>query len=77
MIPEMLKIGMDTDLAEMIVKIEEYVQHEIDRKLERTIKALPEVAYAFVGVIIVIFVLVVMVPIIEVYMGSFLFDAYL
>ena len=77
MIPEMLKIGMNTDLAEMIVKIEEYVQHEIDRKLERTIKALPEISYAFVGVVIVIFVLVVMVPIIQVYMGSFLFDAYL
>lgn len=77
MIPEMLKIGMDTDLAEMIVKIEEYVQHEIDRKLEKTIKALPEISYAFVGVVIVIFVLVVMVPIIQVYMGSFLFDAYL
>ncbi|MBE5821854.1 MAG: hypothetical protein E7311_04620 [Clostridiales bacterium] len=77
MIPEMLKIGMDTDLAEMIVKIEDYVQHEIDRKIEKTIKALPEISYAFVGVILVIFVIVVMVPIIQVYMGSFLFDAYL
>lgn len=77
MIPEMLKIGMDTDLAEMIVKIEDYVQHEIDRKIEKTIKALPEISYAIVGVILVIFVIVVMVPIIEVYMGSFLFDAYL
>lgn len=77
MIPEMLKIGMETDLSEMIVKIEDYVKHEIDRKIEKTVKALPEISYAFVGVILVIFVLVVMVPIIQVYMGSFLFDAYL
>lgn len=77
MVPEMLKIGMDTDLAEMIVKIEDYMQHEIDRKIEKTIKALPEISYAFVGIVLVIFVIVVMVPIIQVYMGSFLFDAYL
>ena len=61
----------------MIGKIQEYMQTDIDRKLERTIKVLPEISYAFVGVMIVIFVIVVMVPIIEIYMGSFLFDAYL
>lgn len=76
-VPEMLTIGMETDLAEMIGKIQEYMQTDIDRKLERTIKVLPEISYAFVGVMIVIFVIVVMVPIIEIYMGSFLFDAYL
>ena len=77
MLPEMLKIGMSTDLGEMLEKIEEYMKTEIDRKIARTIKVLPELSYAIVGVILVIFVIIVMVPIMQVYMGSFLFDAYL
>ncbi len=76
-VSEMLRIGMETDLAEMIGKIQEYMQKDIDRKLETTIKVLPEISYSFVGIMIVVFVIVVMVPIMEVYMGSFLFDAYL
>lgn len=77
MVTEMLKMGMDTDLTEMVGKIEEYIEMDIDRKLEKTIKVLPEISYAFVGVVLVVFVIVIMVPLMEVYMGSFLFDAYL
>lgn len=73
---EMLRMGMDTDLVEMVEKIENYMEIEIDRKLNKTIKVLPELSYAFVGIVIVVFVIVIMVPIMEVYMGSFLFDAY-
>lgn len=77
MVTEMLRMGMDTDMAEMVDKIEEYSEMDIDRKLDNTIKILPEISYAAVGVVLIIFVIVIMVPIIEVYMGSFLFDAYL
>lgn len=77
MVTEMLKMGMDTDLTEMVGKIEEYTEMDIDRKLQKTIKVLPEISYALVGVVLVIFVIVIMVPLMEVYMGSFLFDAYL
>lgn len=77
MVTEMLKMGMDTDLTEMVGKVEEYIDIDIDRKLEKTIKVLPEISYAIVGVVLVVFVVVIMVPLMEVYMGSFLFDAYL
>ena len=76
MVTEMLKLGMDTDIAEMVSKINEYIEIDIDNTLQATIKLLPEIAYAFVGIMIIILVLVVMVPVMEVYMGTFLFEVY-
>ena len=77
MITEMLKIGMQTDLAEMMRKLTEYMQIDIDNIMEKIMKALPELVYSIVGILLVFFVLVVLVPLIQVYMGSFLFSAYL
>lgn len=77
MITEMLKIGMQTDLSEMMEKLVEYMQMDIDNIMEKIMKALPEVVYSIVGILLVFFVLVVLVPLIQVYMGSFLFSAYL
>lgn len=50
---------------------------EIDNEINRIMKILPEVVYAIVGVVLIFFVLVVLVPCIQVYMGNWLFDAYL
>ncbi len=77
MITEMLKIGMQTDLAEMMEKLVEYMQIDIDNIMEKIMKVLPQVVYAIVGVVLIFFVLVVLVPCIQVYMGNFLFSAYL
>ena len=77
MITEMLKIGMQTDLAEMMEKLVEYMQIDIDNIMEKIMKALPQIVYSIVGVVLIFFVLVVLVPLIQVYMGSFLFSAYL
>ena len=76
MATEMLKIGMQTDLAEMIDKLLEYMQADIDNTLEKIVKVLPEISYAVVGVVLIFFVLVVLVPCINVYMGGFMFSAY-
>ena len=75
MITEMLKIGMQTDLAEMMQKLLEYMEIDIQNILEKIMKTLPQVVYGFVGVVLIFFVLVVLVPLIQVYMGSFLFSA--
>ena len=75
MITEMLKIGMQTDLAEMMEKLVEYMEIDIDNILEKVMKALPEVSYLIVGVVLVFFVLVVLAPCIQTYMGGFLFSA--
>ena len=72
----MLKIGMQTDLTEMIEKLVEYMDIDIDNTLEKIMKTLPEVVYAIVGVVLIFFVIVVLVPCVQVYMGNFLFSAY-
>ncbi len=76
MIIEMLKIGMQTDLTEMMEKLVEYMQIDIDNIMTKIMKALPQVVYAIVGTVLIFFVLVVLVPCIQVYMGNFLFSAY-
>lgn len=73
---EMLKIGMKTDLSEMMEKLIEYMDIDIDNTLEKIMKVLPELSYAIVGVVLIFFVVVVLVPCIQIYMGGFLFSAY-
>ncbi len=75
MIIEMLKIGMQTNLAEMMEKLVEYMEIDIDNIMQKIMKVLPEAVYSIVGVVLIFFVLVVLVPCISVYMGDFLFDA--
>lgn len=76
MITEMLKIGMQTDLTEMMEKLVEYMEIDIDNIMTKIMKALPQVVYAIVGAVLIFFVLVVLVPCVQVYMGNFLFSAY-
>lgn len=75
MITEMLKIGMQTDLTEMMNKLVEYLEIDIDNIMDKVMKVLPQVVYAIVGVVLIFFVVVVLVPCIQVYMGDFLFSA--
>ena len=75
-ITEMLKIGMQTDLTEMMEKLVEYMEIDIDNIMRKIMQVLPQVVYAIVGVVLIFFVLVVLVPCIQVYMGNFLFSAY-
>ena len=73
---EMLKVGMQTDLPEMMEKLVEYMEIDIDNLLEKITKVLPQVMYVIVGAALIFVVLVVLVPCIQVYMGNFLFSAY-
>lgn len=77
MITEMLKIGMKTDLTEMMHKLLEYMEIDIDNTMDKIMAVLPQIVYSIVGVVLIFFVLVVLVPCIQVYMGNFLFSAYL
>ncbi|MCI8621641.1 MAG: hypothetical protein HFJ50_08180 [Clostridia bacterium] len=73
---EMLKIGMNTDLAQMMEKLVEYMEIDINNLLDKTIKVLPQIVYGIVGALLIFFVLVVLVPCIYVYMGGWLLSAY-
>lgn len=75
MVTEMLNIGMQTNLSEMMQKLVEYMEIDIDNIMEKIMKVLPEVVYLIVGCVLIFFVLVVLAPCIEVYMGGFLFSA--
>lgn len=76
MITEMLNIGMKTNLAEMMDKLLEYMEIDIDNTMDKIMKVLPQVVYSIVGVVLIFFVLVVLVPCLQLYMGNFLFSAY-
>lgn len=69
---EMLKTGMKSDLTTMMGKLVEYLEMEIQESLDRFARWLPDIAYSFVGVALIIFMFVVVVPLINVYMGNFI-----
>ena len=75
MITEMLKIGMQTDLPAMMGKLVEYMDMDINQIIERIVKILPQILYSIIGIVIILVTVVVLVPCIQVYMGSFLFSA--
>lgn len=72
---EMLRIGMQTDLTEMLEKLNEYMEIDIKNTIDQITAIMPQVVYSLVGIILIFFVIVVLVPVIEVYMGQFLFSA--
>ena len=72
MVREMIGIGMQTDLADMMDKVNEYIEMQIDESIGRFVKALPDITYAFVGVALIAFVITVMVPLTNMYMGGFI-----
>lgn len=75
MMTEMLRIGMQTDLSEMMGKLVDYMEVDIDNIIAKIMKVLPQVVYSVVGVVLIFFVVVVLVPCIQTYMGDFLFSA--
>lgn len=75
MITEMLKIGMQTDLPAMMEKLVEYMDMDIDQIIDKIVKILPQILYSVIGVVIILITVVVLVPCIKVYMGTFLFSA--
>ena len=73
---EMLKVGMQTDLAEMLRKLLDYMEIDIQNIMNKIMKALPQIVYLIVGLLLIFFVLVVLVPVLQVYMGNFILSAY-
>jgi len=77
MVTEMLKIGMQSDLTEMMEKLLEYMQIDIDNLMDKIMKVLPQIVYLIAGVMLIFVTLVVLVPMIQMYMGTWMFSAYL
>lgn len=76
MTTEMIKVGMETNLAAMMKKLLNLMELDINDQLEKLMKILPELTYLVVGSVLIFFVLVVLVPVMQVYMGTFAFSAF-
>lgn len=72
---EMLKIGMQTDLSGMMEKLVEYMEIDINNKMQKVMSVLPQIVYAIVGAALIFLVIVIIVPCIQLYMGDWLFDS--
>lgn len=77
MVTEMLKIGMQSDLSEMMEKLLEYMDIDIDNIIQKIMKVLPQIVYLIVGLLLIFVTVIVLVPLVYVYMGTWLFSAYL
>ena len=75
MITEMLKVGMQTDLSAMMEKLLEYMDVDIKNTMDKIMAVLPQLVYSIVGILLIFVVVVVLVPWIQVYMGTFMFSA--
>ena len=71
---EMLKIGMQTDLPDMMEKLLDYMDVDIQNSLNKIMKVLPEISYSFVGILLIILVVVLLVPCIQLYMREFIIE---
>lgn len=72
---EMLKIGMQTDLIEMMRKLVEYMEIDINNLMNKVMSVLPQIVYSIVGAVLIFLVIVVIVPCVQLYMGDWLFDS--
>ena len=72
---EMLKIGMQTDLTGMMRNLVEYMEIDIENKMQKVMSVLPQIVYAIVGIALIFLVIVIIVPCIQLYMGDWLFDS--
>ena len=59
---EMLKIGMQTDLPEMMSKLVEYMEIDIENLMRKIMAVLPQIIYSIVGIFLIFLVVVIIVP---------------
>ncbi len=72
---EMLKIGMQTDLVEMMGKLVEYMEIDIENLMRKVMSVLPQIVYSIVGAALIFLVIVIIVPCVQLYMGDWIFDS--
>ena len=72
---EMLKIGMQTDLVEMMRKLIEYMDMDINNLIKKLMSVLPQIVYSIVGIFLIFLVVVIIVPCVQLYMGTWIFES--
>ena len=72
-IKELLKKGTKRKSVYMLNTVIEYIDKEIDKEMNRTLKLLPEISYILVGIALLAFIITILLPCIQIYLGGFLF----
>ncbi len=70
---EMLKKGSSGNLSELMEKVEQYIDFEIENEINKLLRILPEISYIIVGIAVLIFIITILMPVMQVYLGGFLF----
>lgn len=70
---ELLKKGSKSKSVQVTDVAIEYIDKEIGKEIERVLKILPEISYAVVGIALLIFIITILIPCMQIYLGGFLF----
>lgn len=70
---ELLKKGTKRKSVYILNTVIEYVDKEIEKEMNRTLKLLPEISYILVGIALLVFIITILLPCIQIYLGGFLF----
>lgn len=70
---EILKKSERSETQETLEKIIEYLDTEIEKETRKVMKLLPKISYSIIGVLLILFLLIILIPCIQVYLGGFLF----
>ena len=54
-------------------KVIEYIDIEIEKETKRVMKLLPRISYTIIGIVLFLFLIIVLIPCIQVYLSGFLF----
>lgn len=70
---EMLKKSNNNKLSDITEKVIKYIDYEIENQINNLLRILHIFSYGVVGVAILIFTIIILIPSIQVYLGGFLF----
>ena len=51
----------------------QYMDKEIEKEINRTLKILPEISYVLVGIALLTFIVTILIPCMQIYLGGLLF----
>ena len=70
---ELLKQGSKAKSIHTFDMAIQYLHREIEKEISRTLRILPEISYVLVGVALLVFIVTILVPCIQIYLGGLLF----
>lgn len=70
---ELLKKGTKAKNIHILEIALQYIDKEIEKEMSRTLRILPEISYIFVGIALLAFIITILIPCIQIYLGGFLF----